>query len=92
MNPVYIKLGERKLIWARSKAKKGSGNCSGCLDQDPSSSPDPHQTSPLGTEEKRLEPVALLPPRPQPLLQRFWEWDRQRWVPCLDRLSNAWLH
>lgn len=32
MNPVYIKLGMRKLIWARSKAKKGSG----CLDQDPS--------------------------------------------------------
>lgn len=66
MNPVYIKLGMRKLIWARSKAKKGSGSRSGCLDQDPSSSPDPHQTSPLGTEEKRLELLALLPPRPQP--------------------------
>lgn len=37
MNPVYIKLGMRKLIWARSKAKKGSGRRSGSLDQDPSS-------------------------------------------------------
>lgn len=37
MNQVYIKLGMRKLIWARSKAKKGSGSRWGCLDLDPSS-------------------------------------------------------
>lgn len=53
MNQVYIKLGMRKLIWARSKAEKGSGSRSGSPGQDPSFVSRPsHQTSPLEIEEK----------------------------------------
>lgn len=58
MNPVYIRLGRRKLIWARSKAKTGLGQGSrlGCVDQVPVSISRPSSScstsSPLGTEGK----------------------------------------